>query len=681
MAEINLSPELLALLRQNDGLTGDQLRGVVSDPGAYGGLRPTTRIDNSSWWTPTHVGEDGTASYNRGALTIAAQQLGINPDGMTDQQLYDAVTQANRIPNTYTLTQDRGDGPYGAQTRATQNFTVDSSGRLVPAGEEQLLDRRPTSRWRENQDLTAMLALMGTAGAASAYGLGAGAATPAAGGATTTAGSAVPAATTAAGASGAGAAVPAAAGPTAGQALSAAGTAASVAGSGGGSGGADVYGSDWSNGVSGTQNPGLASTDSNWLSSLTSNPQFQQLASRLGPAVAAQLLSRNGNTGLFQSTARIDPNVQVASDRQSALGAEIGALGLDQFRQGQAYIDRFSPVYDSIIGNNQRVSGNALDMSNQLFDQYRTSFAPMADQYSKAVSEFGTDQDARDAQIAATVQSQADAAEASRLRNLASVGVDPASGRNIQGGVDLANKTALMKVGAINNDRAQTRLNKINVLGQGLNAGSQMLGAGAQMGNQALTAGQSTASTIGGQAVARSAALNPGTNLLGQSANINSSVMNAGLGRFQAENAAQSDAFKTNLGTLGTIGGIIGGMYTSSKESKENIEPVDEDRALQGLRKVPVKEYDYKTGQGDGGHHVGPMAEDMNAQFGDQVAPGGQAIDIPSQFGVHHAALQALDKKITRLEKLSKVKSAPDSDSSMPARRSDSGISLRPLRM
>ena len=53
----------------------------------------------------------------------------------------------------------------------------------------------------------------------------------------------------------------------------------------------------------------------------------------------------------------------------------------------------------------------------------------------------------------------------------------------------------------------------------------------------------------------------------------------------------------------------------------------------------------------DGGEHVGPYAEDMQAQFGDQVAPGGIGLDMVSVSGQHHAAIRALAKKVDRLER------------------------------
>lgn len=90
---------------------------------------------------------------------------------------------------------------------------------------------------------------------------------------------------------------------------------------------------------------------------------------------------------------------------------------------------------------------------------------------------------------------------------------------------------------------------------------------------------------------------------------------------------------------------------SSSKELKEDGEPIDDEKALEGLTKVPVESWKYKDGVEDGGRHVGPYAEDMQAQFGDSVAPGGIGLDMVSVTGQHHAAIRALAKKVDRLER------------------------------
>ncbi len=470
-------------------------------------------------------------------------------------------------------------------------------------------------------------------------------------------------------------------GVSAGQAAGAATTAASAA--------------PWSSGLDGPAGDSPATYNTNPSGSGMSDAAWRQLVTRVGPAAAAQLLRGGGNTmGLFQNTPEFAAESTAAMTRQGALGQTFQDLGLDQYRQGQQFVDRYGPAYDQIVQNQLRQSQQAGQRSDSLFNDYESTFRPLSSQYAKAVSEFGNDQDSRDATIASTVQNQTDAAEGQRVRNLASMGVDPSSGRNIQGATNLSNATTLAKVGAINQDRQATRLNKVNVLGQGVQTGNAVLAGSSGLAGQSIAGGSAAAGTVASQAGVRNTALNPGTALLGAGANVNGNLINAGTSRFSAQAGAENNAFRTNLGTFGDIGGVVGDLYggngtsssnsrtsyLSSEDAKENIRPVSDEKALIGLRRVPVKEYDYKQGQGDGGHHVGAMAGDMQQALGDGVAPGGQAIDQISVNGTHHAAIRALDKKIVRLQKVMTSGSGEDV-SYLDKSRQGVGVSLKSLRM
>lgn len=90
--------------------------------------------------------------------------------------------------------------------------------------------------------------------------------------------------------------------------------------------------------------------------------------------------------------------------------------------------------------------------------------------------------------------------------------------------------------------------------------------------------------------------------------------------------------------------------YMSSKMTKKNFQAVDGDAVLDGLAAAQPKAYSYKAGKGDGGAHIGPMAEDMQQQFGNRVAPGGKKIDVISQLGLSHVAINALTKRVKQLE-------------------------------
>jgi hypothetical protein len=99
------------------------------------------------------------------------------------------------------------------------------------------------------------------------------------------------------------------------------------------------------------------------------------------------------------------------------------------------------------------------------------------------------------------------------------------------------------------------------------------------------------------------------------------------------------------------LGGVIGGLISSSKKVKKNRAPVDADAITEGLEHAQPQAYQYRNGKGPAGNKVGAMAEDMHKQFGDSVAPGGKVIDVQNMIGLQHAAIAGLSKRVKQLER------------------------------
>lgn len=117
-----------------------------------------------------------------------------------------------------------------------------------------------------------------------------------------------------------------------------------------------------------------------------------------------------------------------------------------------------------------------------------------------------------------------------------------------------------------------------------------------------------------------------------------------------------NQAMSGGSSALGGLGSALGGgaaLYSavSTKKAKTRNRTIDGEALLKKVESMPATdEWTYKPGQGDGGTHVGPYAEDMQKRFGNKVAPGGKSIDIISALGVNLAATKALAEKVTRLE-------------------------------
>lgn len=84
----------------------------------------------------------------------------------------------------------------------------------------------------------------------------------------------------------------------------------------------------------------------------------------------------------------------------------------------------------------------------------------------------------------------------------------------------------------------------------------------------------------------------------------------------------------------------------SSKALKEDKEPVDPGKVVEAFKSLDVASWKYKDGVADGGRHVGPYAEDVQRELGDEVAPGGKQIDMISMSGAQTAAIKGLAEQL-----------------------------------
>lgn len=96
------------------------------------------------------------------------------------------------------------------------------------------------------------------------------------------------------------------------------------------------------------------------------------------------------------------------------------------------------------------------------------------------------------------------------------------------------------------------------------------------------------------------------------------------------------------------LGTTVGGLAAlSDRNMKKNIKPAKGTNILSKLDSMPVSEWEYKDETGMGGkRHIGTMAQDFAKQFGGD----GKTIDIPTAIGTNLLGIQALNKKVKKLE-------------------------------
>lgn len=297
------------------------------------------------------------------------------------------------------------------------------------------------------------------------------------------------------------------------------------------------------------------------------------------------------------------------------------------------------------------------DKSNALADDYaaymKGTFRPVEKSLvDEASKDTGAEAEQAASEAGAGVSQQFGAARQNKAREMAAMGINPNSGRwnsATQGSMDTE---AAVKADA---------MNKARVAGKGLSWAKRMDAAGLGRNlpsNQATSAG--LALTAGNSAMANSAAgginaradagqMNQG---FGGTVNANTAAGNLYLGQYDAQlkgYAAQQAADAAKWQGVGTAAGM---MYAkSSKKLKTDKHPVEDAEILKEVKTLPVEKWKYKEGEGDGGEHVGPYAEDVAEKFGGKVAPGGKMIDVISMMGVTLAATKALAKQVDKIER------------------------------
>lgn len=306
------------------------------------------------------------------------------------------------------------------------------------------------------------------------------------------------------------------------------------------------------------------------------------------------------------------------------------------------------------ISDAQLASMGLQDSIARDYDQHhKTNFRPLETKIATDALAFDTPQrrEAEAGQAMADVGSLADAGRETAMRELAARGVDPSSGNAAVTLSRSAIQEAAAKAAAGNAARKQVETIGAAKLADAANLGRNIASGQATQASLALNAGNaSAANALASLAPSQQAqqtmhgAYGSARQGYGQAAGI-----------YGDASKQQTAADSSNNATMGSLAGSAMMLLAmSDKKEKEGSKPVDTEMALSAVRKMPVKKWKYKRSSraDDGGKpHVGPMAQDVHASLGDGVAPGGEVIDLVSMNGVTLAAVQALDKKVSRLEK------------------------------
>lgn len=317
------------------------------------------------------------------------------------------------------------------------------------------------------------------------------------------------------------------------------------------------------------------------------------------------------------------------------------------------------------VADQQLASSKLNDsISKDYWDYQKSTFRPLEQGIVTDAQNYDTEarREAKADQATADVGMQVALAQQAQNRDLARKGVMPGSGKMLAMSSQMALGEAAAKAGAANKAREQVELQGYARKMDAANLGRNLASSQATSAGVALNAGNSAVNNAGVPLAQSNAAVQTA----GQGFNTAISANNSAGGIYGNMAQLQMQNNSQDSGIWGALGGVAGQfagssagssliskgiMAMSDKNAKKNVKPVSDEQALDAVKSTPVSSWDYKPGQGDGGSHVGPMAQHVQKTMGEQAAPGGKQVDLITLNGVNMAATAALARKVDKLSK------------------------------
>ena len=300
-------------------------------------------------------------------------------------------------------------------------------------------------------------------------------------------------------------------------------------------------------------------------------------------------------------------------------------------------------------------------ISNDYWNYQKNTFRPLEGGIVADAQNYDTAarRDQAAGRAMADVEQQFGNEAAQQQRAMTRMGVNPASGKFALMGNQMAMAQAAAKAGAANKARDNVELQGYARKMDAANMGRGLASSQATSAGVALNAGNSAVNNAGVPLTQANNAMATMGQGFGTAIQGNNSA-----GNLYGQAAQMQGKDNGLMGALGGIAGQFAGSVAGSewlaglsdKNKKTNIKPVSDEQALDAVKSTPVSKWDYKPGAGDGGTHIGPMAQDVNRSMGEQAAPGGKVLDLVTMNGMNMAATAALARKVDKLS--AKIKGA-----------------------
>jgi hypothetical protein len=265
--------------------------------------------------------------------------------------------------------------------------------------------------------------------------------------------------------------------------------------------------------------------------------------------------------------------------------------------------------------------------------RYQNTFIPLQDAYIQQAQDWANpaNMQKRVNESEAATRNAIAQQQAAAQRQQAAMGVAPNSGRSAALARTNANAAALAVAGAgntaRNNVRNEAQAMQINAINMGSGLPMQAM-SNMNSANQSYSSGATGA-----------------LNGYGQQGQLLNTQYQQQMAYYDAQNQAASDLF-------GGFGSILGLAYGSDKNIKEGRKKVGRS-LLDAVNKMPVEEWSYKPGEGDGGRHIGTYAQDFKKQTG---MGDGKTINVIDAIGTAMGAIKELSAKVDALSEGRSIK-------------------------
>ena len=290
------------------------------------------------------------------------------------------------------------------------------------------------------------------------------------------------------------------------------------------------------------------------------------------------------------------------------------------------------------------------------YEDYTSTFRPLEQKLVADAQAYDTPERraAEAASASADVETSIAAQRGATMRAMERSGVNPASGKvmAMAGALDIG--AAKAKAGAAN---AAMKTVEQQGYARRMDAANLGRNIASSQGTSASIASQIGSGAVGSANAGLSAATS-GQGILNSGYAGAQAGLAGAANTYSQINQNQIAADSSSNGLFGALGGAAGSIGAaavrrwSDRTMKEDVRPAPTKTALEAVRNTPVALWRYKPDSkgADGGlQHLGPMAQDLQKNAGDVVAPGGKQIDLVSANGLVMGAVQELAKQVDNI--------------------------------